>query len=388
MKRTLSVLLLFGMRCALSTNTFAANDEATDKVDIAAVAENNSSIAGEYKQYAPFTVDSQEVRLYSEPVMNSEDALTTYADAFELCAEAAEVYGIPADINNSDFVAFAKAYAAMNENGTPAFVEECKDFAVYLDYYENVEINQQILNAISANTRNADWSEIASLMPTTSDSTVAAGETAQEDSTVAETQSSSYDTAEVVAYARTWWNKTNNTDYPYYAEYNGMDTSRNDYNSLDSGRSGQSDPARGWSDCADFVSQCLAAGGVPQIKSGLILPHQKTGNWYYNDDKPSHTWGGASNFYNHWKERVGVASSSADLGVGDAVSIDFGGDGSPDHTVIIVSAESTDSSKHLASHTTDRYMYYYSNGTLNPFTLSYLYGNDWTIYGYEIDEAF
>ena len=82
MKRTLSILLLFGMLCALSTNTFAANDEATDKVDIAAVAENNSSIAGEYKQYAPFTVDSQEVRLYSEPVMNSEDALTTYADAF------------------------------------------------------------------------------------------------------------------------------------------------------------------------------------------------------------------------------------------------------------------------------------------------------------------
>lgn len=37
MKRTLSVLLLFGMLCALSTNTFAANDEATDKVDIAAV---------------------------------------------------------------------------------------------------------------------------------------------------------------------------------------------------------------------------------------------------------------------------------------------------------------------------------------------------------------
>ena len=165
MKRTLSVLLLFGMLCALSTNTFAANDESTDTASIETVAENSSSIVGEYKQYTPFTVDSKEVRLYSEPVMNSEDALTTYADAFELCAEAAEVYGIPADINNSDFVAFAKAYAAMNENGTPAFVEECKDFAVYLDYYENVEINQQILNAISANTRNADWSEIASLMP-------------------------------------------------------------------------------------------------------------------------------------------------------------------------------------------------------------------------------
>ena len=108
MKRTLSVLLLFGMLCALSTNTFAANDEATDTVDIAAVAENNSSIAGEYKQYAPFKVDSQEVRLYSEPVMNSEDALTTYADAFELCAEAAEGYGITADMKNYDFGDFGK----------------------------------------------------------------------------------------------------------------------------------------------------------------------------------------------------------------------------------------------------------------------------------------
>ena len=279
MKRTLSVLLLLGMLCALSTNTFAADNESTDTASIETVAENSSSIVGEYKQYTPFTVDSKEVRLYSEPVMNSEDALTTYANAFELCAEAAEVYGIPADINNSNFVAFAKVYAAMNENGTPALIKECKDFAVYLDYYENIEINQQILNAISANTRNADWSEITSLMPATSDCTVAAGEIAQEDNTVAETQSSSYDTEEVVTYARTWWNKTNNTDYPYYAEYNGMDTSRNDYNSLDSGRSGQSNPARGWSDCADFVSQCLAAGGGPQIKTGLILPQQKNGNW-------------------------------------------------------------------------------------------------------------
>lgn len=180
MKRTLSVLLLLGMLCALSTNTFAADNESTDTASIETVAENSSSIVGEYKQYTPFTVDSKEVRLYSEPVMNSEDALTTYANAFELCAEAAEVYGIPADINNSNFVAFAKVYAAMNENGTPALIEECKDFAVYLDYYENIEINQQILNAISANTRNADWSEITSLMPATSDCTVAAGEIAQE----------------------------------------------------------------------------------------------------------------------------------------------------------------------------------------------------------------
>ena len=77
MKRTLSVLLLLGMLCALSTNTFAADNESTDTASIETVAENSSSIVGEYKQYTPFTVDSKEVRLYSEPVMNSEDALTT-----------------------------------------------------------------------------------------------------------------------------------------------------------------------------------------------------------------------------------------------------------------------------------------------------------------------
>ena len=132
----------------------------------------------------------------------------------------------------------------------------------------------------------------------------------------------------------------------------------------------------------------MVAGGVTQIKSGLILPHQKTENWYYNDNTPSHTWGGASNFYNHWSSRAGVASSSSDLGIGDAVSIDFGGDGSPDHTVIIVSAGSNNNTKYLASHTTDRYKFYYSNGTLYPFTLAYLYEQGWIIYGYEIDEIF
>ena len=58
MKRTLSVLLLLGMLCALSTNTFAADNESPDTASIETVAENSSSIVGEYKQYTPFTVDS------------------------------------------------------------------------------------------------------------------------------------------------------------------------------------------------------------------------------------------------------------------------------------------------------------------------------------------
>lgn len=382
--------LTVAMLCSLNTTAFAASNETgSNAVNVAVMAESNSTIVGEYKEYTPFVVNNQEVRLYAEPVMTEEEALETYATAFEMCAEKAEIYGITATLDNAEFVNFAKIYAAMNENGTAEFIDECEDFAIYLDYYENIDINQQILNAVSSNARSSDWSDIEALMPSTSHTTVAAGETVYEDETSATgARSTTYNTSAVVAYASTWWNKTNNDDYPYYAEYNGLDTSSNNYNDLDTGRSGQSNPARSWSDCADFVSQCLAAGGVPQIKSGLILPHQKTGNWYYNNDKPSHTWGGANNFYNHWKDRAGVASSSADLGVGDAVSIDLNGDGSPDHTVIIVSAGSTDSTKYLASHTTDRYMYYYSNGNLYDYTLSYLYGKGWTLYGYEIDTIF
>lgn len=390
MRKLLSIVLTVAMLCLLNTTAFATSKETNSNVlNVAAMAESSSTVVGEYKEYTPFVVNNQEVRLYTEPVMTAKEALEIYADAFEMCAEKAEIYGISVSLDNADFVGFAKVYAAMNENGTAEFIDECKNFAIYLDYYENIDINQQILNAISSNARSSDWSDIEALMPSTSHATVAAGENVNEDEISAtSTRATTYNTTAVVNYASSWWNKTNNDDYPYYAEYNGVDTSSNDYNDLDPGRSGQSNPARSWYDCADFVSQCLVAGGVPQIKSGLVLPHQKTGNWYYDDDKPSHSWGGANNFYNHWKDRAGVASSSADLGVGDAVSIDLNGDGSPDHTVIIVSAGTTDSTKYLASHSTDRYMYYYSNGSLYNFTLSYLYGNGWTLYGYEIDEIF
>lgn len=390
MKKILSIVLSLAMLCTLHITVFASTGEkSADTASIAAVAESNSTIIGEYKQYVPFTVNNQEVRLYAEPVMTAQEAIETYAAAFEMCAEVAEIYGISASIDNSEFVDFAKVYAAMNENGTPDFIEECKEFAVYLDYYENIEINQQIISAVSSIARSSDWSDVVSLMPSTSHSTLAAGETVyKEETTSTGTQATTYNSSAAAAYASTWWDATNNDDYPYYAEYYGLDTSRNDYNSLDYGRSGQSNPARNWSDCANFVSQCLAAGGVPQIKSGWFFPHQKTENWYYNNNKPSHTWGGANNFYNHWRDRAGVASSSGELGMGDAVSIDFGADGSPDHTVIIVSAGSTDSTKYLASHTADRYWYYYSNDSLYAFTLSYLYANDWTLYGYEIDKIF
>ena len=113
---------------------------------------------------------------------------------------------------------------------------------------------------------------------------------------------------------------------------------------------------RTWADCANYVSQCLAAGGAQQIKKGLILPHTRTGNWYYSDSKPSHTWGGASNFFNHWSGRVGTRSSASQTKKGDPFSVDYGGDDIPDHTLIITSVSGTSlSTMKFACHTADQY---------------------------------
>lgn len=375
---------------ALSFTSMTAYAEGTSMLsvrDLTAIAEERATVSGDYKVYDSFTVNGQEIRLFSEPTMTAEEAIISYASAYELVVAAAEDRGISTSMDDPEFQSFAKIYAAMFEDGNEELVSECKAFCVYMDYYENIAQNEEILKAISSSsTRATEEVDLQSMMPTNIQSTASSGETTSMNEIA--TVSSGYDTAAVVTYASTWWNKTNNEDYPYYANYFNLSTSTNAYNDLDSGRGGQSSTRRSWSDCADFVSQCLAAGGVPQIKSGLILPAQKTENWYYNDSKPSNTWGGANNFFQHWKNRAGVASSSGDLGVGDAVSIDFGGDGSPDHTVIIVQAGSSDSSKYLASHTFDRYMFIYSNGSLSNFTLEYLYNNNWTIYGYEIDKIF
>lgn len=95
--------------------------------------------------------------------------------------------------------------------------------------------------------------------------------------------------------------------------------------------------------------------GSKDIKAWL-LPHQKTENWYYSDSKPSHTWGGAPNFFNHWKDRVGVRSSTNDAKKGDPFSVDYGGDNIPEHTLIITSVSGTSTSNmKYACHTSDQF---------------------------------
>lgn len=348
----------------------------------------NSTVNGSIRRYDTFTISDQEIRLFPETTLSIQDAIEMYPNGYTYIIDKADKLGIISDVDDAQFQSFVKCFA-MFESGDSILSAECQGFAIFMDYYENAAINKGILSEASLLVASAE--EIDLLMPIQENSkkTIASGEVSVLQEKVNVVSDSAYNATAAVNYAYSWWNKTNNSDYPYYSEYYGMDTSSNAYNDLDEGRSGQSEPKRAWSDCTNFVSQCLVAGGVAQVKSGIILPHQKTSNWYYSDSKPSHTWGGASNFYNHWKDRVGVADSTSQLGLGDVISIDFGSDGSPDHTVIIVSEGTTDSTKTLAAHSTDRYNTYYSDGELYSFSIEYLYSHEtWSIYGFVIDLAF
>ena len=225
------------------------------------------------------------------------------------------------------------------------------------------------------------YEEIIPLMPTTETPTSPVPDTLFKEP---KKVSNGYNATQAVTYAKEWWNKTNNTGYPYYAEYYKQDITNNAYNDLDENMEGQSSTRRGWSDCTNFVSQCISAGGMKYRKTGILLPHRQSSNWYYEDKKPSHTWGGANNFYLHWKERAGIAENSSVLNLGDVLSIDFTQDGDIDHTAIITSDNGdTNKEKLLTQHSVDRCE---TLPTGNDYSIEYLYQQNFAIYGYEMDK--
>ncbi|MBS7530036.1 amidase domain-containing protein [Hazenella sp. IB182353] len=118
-----------------------------------------------------------------------------------------------------------------------------------------------------------------------------------------------YDGKAAANYAKTWWDKRNNEQYPYYSKVSG----------------GCYDC---WPDCTNFVSQAIKAGGIEdRSESGLW--------WYYNDTKPAYAWGLANSFYKHFKQRADEIKKVKNLEIGDVVNFDFTGDGDIDHTVIV-----------------------------------------------------
>lgn len=381
-KKLLSMVLCAVMVLGMGTTAFATETQNGQK-DLEQLVQENQTINNQTIVYTPFKYSGIDIRLFKESTLSSTDVITLYPNAYEYISNQAVNVGIDASLSTLDFCSYAKTFAFDEVDSSP-LSKEIRDFAVFMDIYENKLQNELIISSVKA--RSLSDEEIASMMPINSTvSTLESDTPAATSETEINTLAATYSPSNAVSYASSWWNKTNNTSYSYYASYHGLATNTNSYNDLESGASGQSATRRSWYDCADFVSQCLKAGGMGYRKSGLLLPHQKVENWYYDNSKPSHTWGGAPNFYSHWSNRAGVASSSADLTTGDALSVDLDNDGSIDHTIIIVADSSSgDSGKLLSQHTKDRYKKYASD---NNYSLKNLYDSGYTIYGYEMDKA-
>lgn len=153
------------------------------------------------------------------------------------------------------------------------------------------------------------------------------------------TASSSYDFKAAVTYAETYA-LSYNTSYPDWTDYGG--------------------------DCANFVSQCLYAGGKSMCGvPGLSSSAQSTSSWfsYWTANSTTYvssTWRGANAFMTYWKNNASAwkkfddtCAESWSYGYkGDAVSL-LNSNGRAYHTLIIVGYEGANYDFVVAAHTND-----------------------------------
>lgn len=147
----------------------------------------------------------------------------------------------------------------------------------------------------------------------------------------------SYSSSDAVTYAETYYSNYNSS-YPDWSEYGG--------------------------DCANFISQCLYAGGKNMKGTpGTSSAAEDWSNWFSkgtscNTKNVSSTWRGANAFRNYWQSNANgytkftsVGSSSYQYGFkGDAISL-LNSNGSAYHTLIIVGYDSANNDFIVAAHT-------------------------------------
>lgn len=336
---------------------------------------------GDLVYYAPLSLNGNNINLYPETTITIDEAIKKFNKAYNFIVDDLSARGVAVDFDSEQVQDLMKMYYLI-ELEDKELEKEIRDFATFMDYYENKAINDTIVSKLSKSVSSKSEAyeeavaDISALLPASTTSTLESSEST--DDQQSEISPFFYEPSYAANYAQWWWNRTNNTLYPYYAQYYGQSTTNNDINDLPPGSSGQSNPRRAWNDCTNFVSQALQNGGLSTIKKGILNPAGDPDNWYYSDSKPSHTWGGAHNFYQHFSKRAGVAATNTVLGVGDAVSIDFNGDGSIDHTIIITKATGTASNQ--------QYVTYHTVDTNQTKTLKYFFDNAVRVYGYEIDK--
>ncbi|MCP4105948.1 MAG: amidase domain-containing protein [Desulfobacteraceae bacterium] len=138
----------------------------------------------------------------------------------------------------------------------------------------------------------------------------------------------SYDKSDAVSYAHTWAYDRNSA----YGDFSNMG-----------------------GDCTNFCSQVIRAGGAPMDSGGSYT-------WYYYGySSRSPSWTGVNQLYsylaaNWYTGPAGSVTSISGVQTGDIVQLDFDGDNSYDHSVVVVSKvyENGAYNIKIAAHSTDR----------------------------------
>ncbi len=107
-------------------------------------------------------------------------------------------------------------------------------------------------------------------------------------------------------------------------------------------------------DCANFVSQCIYAGGMPQVK---CEPYGTNGWYYKSSSNRSATWTGAK-YLRQWmgnnRGKLVNDPSDADIFVGSPLFVDWTNDGVWDHAYFCIGMNSS-GTPIINSHNLDRY---------------------------------
>lgn len=266
MKKIIAVAITALCICNTTFFTYAMEQKSEKTVS------NSEDFSDKVKTYSTLVnEDGKEIGFYPEVKLSKTELLDSYRYAYQYVSKQANMNGISNDIDDVEFQQFAKMYALV-ETANQALNEELKEFSYIMDLYENKQKNEEIKTKLKEKDR---YEEIIPLMPTTETPTSPVPDTLFKEP---KKVSNGYNATQAVTYAKEWWNKTNNTGYPYYAEYYKQDITNNAYNDLDENMEGQSSTRRGWSDCTNFVSQCISAGGMKYRKTGILLPHRQSSN--------------------------------------------------------------------------------------------------------------
>jgi hypothetical protein len=315
-------------------------------------------------------ISKSEVRFLKELNESQEEAKQKAKSKYKKALSIIEGYidkkniGIKIDLDDKKFQSFVKSLGTAFGEFSDNDMKEIIEFVKFIDLYENYDKNKKIkklydkIENEGALTNN-EYQELINNMAvadgnTTSDSQTEEGVIRP----LAYPDYNGYDGYAARDYAREWTSNDeilrNNDQFGYYSEYYNCEAC--------------------WEDCTNFVSQALMAGGMRYWDWFGKSDYRA---WFYNSVQPSFSWGGAHNFYLHWKYRAGVASVKTLLDVGDAVNADFEKDGDIDHTAIITYKD-PNGKRWLTQHTVD----------LEEEThLDEWYSAGYNVYGYEIDYA-